>query len=324
MKILSTRAIPSIGLKLFADAGHTLTQHTERRELTQSELIAACKEHDALLSAGPNKLDAFFLQECRHLKAITLLSVGYDNVDMAEAAKLKMPIGNTPGVLSGATADTAFLLMLAVSRKAFYLSNTIAKGDWGFYGPMDNLGIELNGKTLGIFGLGRIGIELARKCAAAYHMKIIYHNRNRNEAAEKELSAKYVSFDELLQQSDVLSAHANLSPETKGIFNIEAFSKMKPSCIFINTARGAMHNEQHLTEALQQKNIWGAGLDVTNPEPMEKNNILLSMPNVCIMPHVGSGTVETRDAMTEIAAKNIIAGLNGQQMEHAINPEVYQ
>lgn len=323
MKIFITRSIPAIGLKLFKDAGYSVTQHTEKRELTQEELIAACKQHDALLSVGPNKLDAFFLQECQHLKSISLLSVGYDNVDVAAANKLKIPIGNTPGVLSGATADIAFLLMLTVSRNAFYLHNTIAKGDWDFFEPTANLGIELNGKTLGIFGLGRIGLELAKKCVAAYNMKIIYHNRNRNEAAEKEVSATLVSFEELLQQSDVLSVHTNLSPETKGLFDKNAFSKMKSSAIFINTARGAIHNEQHLTEALQQHTIWGAGLDVTNPEPMAKDNILLTLPNVSILPHIGSATVETRDAMTELAVQNIIAGLQGRQMKHVINPEVY-
>ena len=323
MKVFITRSIAAVGLKMLTNAGHTFTQHIEKRELSQEELITACKEHDALLSAGFNKIDAHFLEECQHLKGIALLSVGYDNVDIPTATKLKIAIGNTPGVLSGATADTAFLLMLAVSRKAFYLHNTITKGEWGFYDPTANLGIELNGKTLGIFGFGRIGVELARKCAAAYKMNIIYHNRNANKTAEKELRATFVSFEELLQHSDVLSVHVNLSPQTKGIFNKDAFAKMKPSSIFINTARGAIHNEQDLTEALRQGTIWGAGLDVTNPEPMAKNNPLLNMPNVCVLPHIGSATVETRNAMATIAAENIIAAFQGRPMPHVVNAEVY-
>lgn len=323
MKVFITRVIPDIGVKLLENEGFTVTQYTGKQELGQQELIARCKHFDALLSVGPNKIDAHFLAECRHLKAIALLSVGYDNVDIATATRLGIAIGNTPGVLSGATADTAFLLMLAVSRKAFYLNHTIAQGKWGFYEPTANLGIELNGKTLGIFGLGRIGAELARKCKGAYGMSVIYHNRGRNMEAEKELGASYVSFDELLAQSDVLSLHANLSAETKELFDKPAFSKMKPSAIFINTARGGMHNEQHLTQALQEGIIWGAGLDVTNPEPMQKDNVLLTMPNVCVLPHIGSATVETRDAMAKIAAQNIIAGLQGRPMPHAINPEVY-
>lgn len=323
MKVLVTRVIPDKGMQLLKAAGHTITEHTELRDLTQPELIEACKKHDALLSVGNNKIDAHFLKECNHLKAIALLSVGYDNVDVAAANQLKRAIGNTPGVLSGATADVAFLLMLAVSRKAIYLNNTIQKGNWKFYEPTANLGIELNNKTLGIFGLGRIGFELAKKCIGAFGMKIIYHNRSKNEQAEKELNAKQVSFDELLQQSDVLSVHASLSPETKGLFNADTFNKMKNSAIFINTARGGLHNEIDLIEALENKIIWGAGLDVTNPEPMKPENPLLNMPSVCILPHIGSATVETRNAMAEIAAKNIIAGLNGERMPFPINPEVY-
>jgi glyoxylate reductase len=323
MKVFITRVIPKIGVQLLQQAGHTVTQYEGKRDLTQEELITECKKYDALLSVGGNKINEYFLNACSHLKAISLLSVGYDNVEIAAATKLGRPISNTPGVLSGATADTAFLLMLAVSRKAFYLSNTIARGEWGFYEPNANLGIELNGKTLGIFGLGRIGAELARKCMGAYGMKVIYHNRNRNEEAEKELEARYVSFDELLAQSDVLSVHANLSTETKGLFDKAVFSKMKTSAIFINTARGGIHNEQDLTTALQNGTIWGAGLDVTNPEPMDKDNVLLNMPNVCVLPHIGSATMETRDAMARIAAQNIIAALKGEQMPQAINPEVY-
>lgn len=323
MKVLITRVIPDKGLQLLKDAGCTVTQHAEKRDLTQQELIEACKKNDALLSVGNNKIDEHFLTDCNNLKAISLLSVGYDNVDIEAANKLKIAIGNTPGVLSGATADTAFLLMLAVSRKAFYLNNTIKKGGWKFYEPTANLGMELNNKTLGIFGLGRIGTELAKKCIGAYNMKIIYHNRNRNGDAEKELNATYVSFNEVLLQSDVLSVHANLSADTKGLFNKNAFEKMKSTSIFINTARGGIHNENDLIEALQNQIIWGAGLDVTNPEPMKEDNPLLNMPSVCILPHIGSATVETRNAMAEMAAKNIIAGLKGERMPFPINPKVY-
>ncbi|RXK80593.1 2-hydroxyacid dehydrogenase [Filimonas effusa] len=324
MKIFITRIIPAKGLQLLKDAGHTITQYEEKRPLTQEELIEACSRHDALLSVGPNKLDETFFSRCKHLKAISLLSVGYDNVDVAAANKYRMAIGNTPGVLSGATADTAFLLMLAVSRKAFFLSNKIGRGEWGFFEPTAGLGIELNNKTLGIFGLGRIGMELAKKSIGAYNMNIIYHNRHHNEVAEKELGARYVSFEELLRESDVLSVHANLSPETKGVFNANTFSQMKSSAIFINTARGGLHNEEDLTAAVKNGTIWGAGLDVTNPEPMKPDSPLLTMPTVCILPHIGSATMETRDAMSEIAARNILAALAGEKMPHAINPEVYK
>lgn len=323
MNVFITRKIPETGLKLLQEAGCNVTQHTRRQELTTKELADACKKHDALLSVGHNKIDEPFLRECSHLKAISLLSAGYDNVDIAAATRLKTAIGHTPGVLSKTTADIALLLMLAVSRNAFYMHNTIAKGEWGFFEPTANLGIELYGKTLGIFGLGKIGFELAKKCTAAYNMEVIYHNRSRNDQAEQELAAVPVSFKELLQKSDVLSVHTNLSPQTRGIFNKEAFNSMKRSAIFINTARGAIHIENDLIKALQNGVIWGAGLDVTNPEPMKRDNPLLTMPNVCVLPHIGSATIEARSAMAARAAQNIIAGLKGDRMPYAVNPEVY-
>ena len=251
------------------------------------------------------------------------MSVGYDNVDINAANLYKIPVSNTSNVLSKATSDVAFLLMLAVSRNAFNMHKKIEQGSWKSFEPTADLGIELYGKTLGVFGLGRIGIELAKKAKAAYEMKIIYHNRKRNTETEDLLDATYVSFDELLAQSDVISVHANLSDETREIFNKTAFSKMKPSALFINTARGAVHNEKDLIEAIQNKTIWGAGLDVSNPEPMNKTNPLLNLPNVCVLPHIGSATVETRDQMALMAARNIIATLNNQKMPQVINKEVY-
>jgi len=324
MKVFITRVIPSEGLSILQNAGFDVTQWTEKRDLAQRELIAYAKAHDALLSVGKNQLDAFFFKECRHLKAITLLSAGYDHVDIGTANEMGIPVGYTPDVLSNATADTALLLMLAVSRKAFYQHKRIQNGEWQFYDPTAHLGFELTGKTLGIFGLGRIGMALARKCIGAFGMKVIYHNRNRNLQAEKDLNVQFVSFNELVLQSDVLSVHANLSVETREVFNLSVFRKMKPSAIFINTARGGLHNEQELTEALKDGLIWGAGLDVTNPEPMAADNELLNMPNVCILPHIGSATKEARTAMAVMAAQNIIEGAKGLEMPHTINPQVYQ
>jgi len=164
---------------------------------------------------------------------------------------------------------------------------------------------------------------MAKRSAAAYDMKIIYHNRSRNEQAEEELNATYVSFEELLKQSDVISVHTALTPETEGKFNMAAFKQMKASAIFVNTARGAIHNETDLTKALQDKVIWGAGLDVTNPEPMSPANPLLKMPNVSVLPHIGSATEGTRNAMARLAAENIIAALKGEKLPHIVNPEIY-
>lgn len=322
MKVFITRIIPEAGLKLLREAGITIVEWKEKRQLSKDELIAACQDVDALLSVG-SKVDRDFLESCKHLKVIALHSVGYDHVNVPVATELGIPIGNTPGVLSAATADTAFLLMLATSRKAFYLHKSIALGNWGFFDPTANLGIELRGKTLGVFGLGKIGLEMARCCKNAYGMNILYHNRSTNPEAEAELGAKLVGFDDLLAQSDVVTVHTALTPETEGVFNAAAFAKMKARSIFINTARGGIHNETDLIQALESGVIWGAGLDVTNPEPMKADNPLLNMPNVSVLPHIGSATEETRDAMSVLAAKNIIAGLNGEKLPYLVNPEVY-
>ncbi len=322
VKVLVTRDIPQIGVDLLRKEGYDVTVMGYDKPLTADELLQAAKKADALLCLGSNKIDEVFLHECKHLQVISQFAVGYDNINVPVATKLGIPVGNTPEVLSDATADIAFGLMIAVSRKFFYLHNTISKGEWGFFQPKKNLGIELKNKTLGVFGLGRIGTEMARRCKGAYHMTVIYHSRNRNVQAEKELNAKWVSFDELLQQSDVLSVHSVLSEETKGIFNKAAFGKMKPSAIFINTSRGGVHNEADLIDALTTKTIWGAGLDVTNPEPMQKDNPLLFMENAAVLPHIGSGTVEARNAMSQLAAENIIAFYKTGTMKNCLNPEV--
>jgi glyoxylate reductase len=319
MKVFTTRVIPEEGLTLLQRAGITVTQWAEERELTLEEMIVKCNEHDALLFAGGRNIDRPFMEQCRHLKVISLLSVGYDNVDLKAATELGLQITNTPGVLSNATADTAFLLMLSVARKAFYQHKRILKGEWGFSSPTANLGIDIEGKTLGIWGLGNIGTVMAKRCKAAFGMKIIYCNRHRNEAAEKELDATFVSFDELLQQSDVISVHTSLTPDTKEKFNKDAFRKMKPEAIFINAARGGIHNEKDLLTALQEGQIWGAGLDVTNPEPMKANNPLLEMPTVAVLPHIGSATKETRNAMSRIAAQNVLAAFEGKPVPNPVN-----
>lgn len=319
MKVFISGNIASVGIKELEENNISITQWKENRQITAEELIEACQDQDALISVGPNKINAGFLRACSHLKVIALHSVGYDQVDVAAAKKINIPIGNTPGVLSSATADTAFLLMLAVSRKAFFSHKKIIKGEWKNYEPSPELGIEVNGKTLGVFGLGKIGLEMAKKCMAAYQMEVIYHNRSRNEEAEKEIGAKYVSFEELLAQSDVLSVHTALTPETKGKFTLDVFKQMKPNSIFINTARGGIHNEKDLIKALEEKMIWGAGLDVTNPEPMDKNNPLLAMENVAVLPHIGSATEETRAAMAQIIVKNVLAGLKGEKLPFEVN-----
>ena len=319
MNVLITRKIPEKAIKLLEAAGHRCTVLNETTSLSQEQLINQCQMHDALLSVGSNQLNHHFFGVCKHLKAIALLSAGYENVDIDAANLFEIPISNIRDVLSNATADIALLLMLAVSRNAFNMHKSIERGEWKTRAFTANLGIELYGKTLGILGLGSIGMELARKAKAIYQMNIVYHNRTKNPIAEAVVGAQYVSHEHLLQQSDVLSVHAGLSSETQGLFDLTAFQKMKPSSIFINTARGGIHKENDLIYALQTGIIWGAGLDVTHPEPMNRNNPLLNLPNVCVLPHLGSATTETREKMAMMAAQNIIEALNGKRMPQLIN-----
>ncbi|MBB1647050.1 D-glycerate dehydrogenase [Sphingobacterium sp. UME9] len=324
MKIFITKKIPQKGIDLLKSAGHDISIHDSSTPLSETELIKASQQADYVLNGGMQKFDANFFQNCPNLKALSLMSVGYDNVDISAATQHGIPVSNTPGILSGATADVAFLLMLSVSRKAFFNHKRILQGEWKGFDPTANLGVELNNKTLGIYGLGRIGFEFARKAKAAYNMEIIYYNRSRNEEAEQILGARYVNFDDLLTRSDVLSIHAALTAETKNRFDKNTFTRMKNSAILVNTARGGLVNELDLTEALQTGQLWGAGLDVTDPEPMDPKNPLLTMENVCILPHIGSATVETRDNMALMAASNVLAAIKGEKMPQIINKEIYQ
>jgi glyoxylate reductase len=190
--------------------------------------------------------------------------------------------------------------------------------------PTADLGIEIKNKTLGIYGLGRIGLEMAKRCIGAYNMKVIYHDCAPNMKAEQDLQAEYVDFPDLLAMSDVISVHCALNDETQGVFNKNAFRQMKPTSIFINTSRGQVHNEADLIEALKTGMIWGAGLDVTNPEPMRPDNPLLEMENVTVLPHIGSANIETRNKMAVIAAENIIKFYKNKQVPHIVNPEAIE
>jgi len=323
MKVFITKNIPEAGIKLLQDKGINFTINPTENVLSRAAFIKICQEHDALLNVGTNNLDEDFFEQCSNLKGIALFSVGFDSVNIPSANSRKIPVGNTPDVLSRATSDVAFLLMQSVARKSFFNHKRILNDDWTSFDPLANLGQELYGKTLGIFGLGRIGFEMAQKCKAAFGMNIIYHNRSHNEEAEKDLDAKYVDFETLLAESDVLSIHSNYSEENKELFNKNTFVKMKKNAIFINTARGKFHNENDLFDALTNNIIWGAGLDVTNPEPMKFDNPLLSLPNCCVLPHIGSATYEARNGMAVCAAQNIIALFKGKKMPFCVNEEVY-
>jgi glyoxylate reductase len=322
LKILVTRDFPENGLIMLRQKGCELRIQSSENPFSKAEFKKASQWADVLLCSSKEIISEDFLSANPQLIMISQYSAGYDNVDVAACNKRKLPIGHTPQAMNKATSDIAFGLMIATARNFFYMHKKLEIGEIQDFKPRANLGQELYGKTLGVFGLGAIGFEMARKCKAAYDMEIIYCNRSETDKANTELAAKKVSFEELLAQSDVISVHSNLSDETFKKFDADAFIQMKPSAIFINTSRGQVHDEMALTKALEDGQIWGAGLDVTDPEPMQIENPLLNMRNVCVLPHIGSATVEARDEMSRLSAENIIRYFENGGMVHCINPEV--
>ena len=266
---------------------------------------------DALFSTGNIKINEELLAKAPNLKVIAQASVGYDNIDIAACNARNIPVGNTPGVLVDAVADLAYALILDSARKIVLAYDHVKSGKWGENKPF-GLATDLANKTLGVVGMGDIGSAIAER-AKASKMKIIYHNRNRR-ADDEALVATYVTFDELLAQADFIVIAVTLNPTTKGMFNKEAFAKMKDGARIVNISRGAVIDTEAMYEALLSGKLAHAAMDVTDPEPLPGDHKLLSLPNVTVTPHMASATTETRDAMALLTVDNILAGLEGKPM----------
>ena len=319
MKVLITLDIPQPALDMLQTNNCEVVYWDQGRPMSATELAQQAKDCQALLCTGMDKIDQTLLEQCPNLKIVSQYGAGYDNIDVAAATQLGIAVTNTPGTMTEATADIAFMLMMAVSRKLTFMQQSIVRGAWGAFKPQAHLGQELKGKTLGVFGLGQIGLAMGQRCQGAYDMNVLYCNRHPNAHAERLLSATKVDFQTLLQTSDIVSVHSPLTEETRQIFDYRAFQMMKPTAIFINTARGAVHNEVDLIQALNDKIIWGAGLDVTDPEPMQQDNPLLKMENVAVTPHIGSATIEARTAMSQLAAQNILDYFAHRPLQFQVN-----
>ena len=266
---------------------------------------------DALFSTGNIKINEELLAKAPNLKVIAQASVGYDNIDVAACNARNIPVGNTPSVLVDAVADLAYALILDSARKIVLAYDHVKSGKWGENKPF-GLATDLANKTLGVVGMGDIGSAIAER-AKASKMKIIYHNRNRR-ADDEALGATYVTFDELLAQADFIVIAVTLNPTTKGMFNKEAFAKMKDGARIVNISRGAVIDTEAMYEALLSGKLAHAAMDVTDPEPLPGDHKLLSLPNVTVTPHMASATTETRDAMALLTVDNILAGLEGKPM----------
>jgi lactate dehydrogenase-like 2-hydroxyacid dehydrogenase len=254
------------------------------------------------------------------LRVVSNFAVGYDNVDVAACARRGVAVGNTPGVLTESTADLAFALILAAARRVAEGDRFVRAGRWTTWGPMLLLGTEVHGATLGIVGLGRIGQAVARR-AAGFGMTVLYHGRTRApEAVEAALGATWVGLDELLTRSDVVSLHVPLTPGTRGLIDARALARMRPTAILVNTARGPIVDGAALAAALRDGTIAGAGLDVTDPEPIRPDDPLLGLDNCIVVPHIASATRATRGRMAQMAAANLLAGVRGEPLPTPVEP----
>ncbi|CAM2192966.1 glyoxylate reductase [Paraburkholderia kururiensis] len=307
-----------------ADVLAFLREHADVIEVDAARhdaLVAALREADGAIGASV-KITPAMLDGAQRLKALSTISVGYDNFDVPDLTRRGIVLAHTPDVLTESTADTVFSLILATARRVVELAQWVKAGHWtGSIGPT-HYGTDVQGKTLGVVGLGRIGGAVARRAALGFNMRVLYSNRSANGQAERDYGARRVELAELLAASDFVCLQVPLTPETRHLIGAAEFRQMKRSAIFINASRGATVDEAALIDALRAGTIHGAGLDVFEEEPLPATSPLLALPNVVALPHIGSATHETRHAMACCAAENLVAALAGTLAVNVVNREV--
>ncbi|HUZ20365.1 MAG TPA: D-glycerate dehydrogenase [Acidimicrobiales bacterium] len=284
----------------------------------RAALLERTRGADGLVVMSTERVDAELLDACERLRVVATVSVGYDHVDVPELTARGIPFGNTPGVLTNATADITWALILAVARRVVEARDAVLEGKWVSWDPVFMLGKELAGAVIGIVGVGRIGEAVARR-AAGFDMHVLGWSRSRREVPGVET----VALDELLARSDVVSVNAALTAETHHLIGARELSLMKPDAILVNTARGPIVDQAALAEALGAHRIGGAGLDVTEVEPIPLDDPLLTLDNCVVLPHIGSATLVTRSRMARLAVDNVLAGLAGERLPNCVNPDVY-
>jgi glyoxylate reductase len=320
-KVFVTRVIPDKGLDLIKDFCEVDLWPAELPP-GRVELLQHVRGVDGLLCLLTDRIDGEVMDEAGpQLKVISNHAVGFDNIDVNAATARKIPVGNTPDVLTDATADFAFALMMAAGRRILEGERYVREGKWKTWGPMLLLGIEMKGATLGLIGFGRIGKAMARR-AAGFDMRVIYYDPKEIKP-DPDIKATRVDFETLLEESDFISLHTPLTPDTHHMIDSEALSRMKPGAVLINTSRGPVVDLVALYEALKGHRIFAAGLDVTEPEPLPLDSPLLTLDNIIIAPHIASASKTARDKMSWMAAKNLIAGLRGERLPNGVNPQVY-
>ncbi len=317
-----TRIIPNKGLDIVRDFCEVDLWQDELPP-SRDEMLKHVQGVDGLLSLLTDRVDGEVMDAAgEQLKVISNHAVGFDNIDVQAATARKIPVGNTPGVLTDATADFAFALLMAVARRIPEAERYVHDRKWKTWGPMLLLGADIKGTTLGLVGFGRIGQAMARR-ASGFDMRVLYHDP-KEVSSSMDIQATRVDFETLLKESDFISIHTPLTPETHHLIGADALSKMKPNAILINTARGPVVDPHALYEALKAKRIFGAGLDVTEPEPIPLDSPLLELDNLVVVPHIASASTTSRDQMSWMAAQNLIAGLKGEPLPNCVNPQVYK
>ncbi len=319
-KVYVTRMIPQAGIDLLEQECE-VEVNPEERPLSRPELLRNIQGKDGVLCLLTDRIDAEVFDTVPEIKGFANYAVGYDNIDVEEASRRGVPISNTPDVLTDATAEMAWALLFAVARRVVESDAHMRSGRWPGWGPLQFLGGDVSGKTLGIVGAGRIGTAMALK-SSGFHMRVLYHDTQDNKILENKLNAKRVEFDELLSESDFVSVHTPLLPVTRHLFTLDTFKKMKPSAYLINTSRGPVIKESDLLQALKDNVIAGAGIDVYENEPKLTRG-LEKLNNVVITPHTASATVGARTGMATKAAKNLLAMVKNQTAPDCVNPEVY-
>jgi len=281
-------------------------------------LAEKVKEIDGLLCLLTDKITDSLLASAPRLKVVANMAVGYDNIDVAAATRRGVLVTNTPGVLTETTADLAWALLMAAARRITDAERRLRAGEWQTWKPMEFTGQDVYGATLGLIGMGNIGAAVARR-ALGFGMRILYHNRRPNPLLEAALGCTYVDLDTLLKESDFISLHCPLTPETRHMISDREFKLMKKTAVLINTARGAVVDEEALVRALQQGEIWAAGIDVYSIEPVPLDHPLLKLDNVVTLPHIGSASIRTRTRMATLAAENVVAALTGKTPPTPVN-----
>lgn len=317
MKVLVTARLPEEIMSMIARE-HQIEAYGEDPPMDRRDLLAGVRGKEGLLCTITDRIDEEVLEHAPDLKIIANNGVGFDHIDIEAATRRGIPVTNTPGVLTDATADLAFALILATARRIVEGDRMTREGGFKYWAPLHFLGSSVSGKTLGIVGFGRIGKAVARR-AAGFDMNVIYYSRSRLEPAlEKELNVTFSPFEDLLREADFVSLHVPLGPQTRHLIGSRELEIMKPSACLINTARGPVVDEKALVEALRKGRIRAAGLDVYENEPKLSPG-LTELDNAVLLPHVGSATIETRTRMALMAAENLMAGLKGEQPPNCIN-----